>query len=449
MKLALRVAPLVLLIWLFFLFGFKTELNYYGDEPGYDFGGKLLAHSLAKGTFIDDALDTNLFKYPGYYAFAGIVYFLFGEHPLLLRALGFLPFVGLALIVANISTLIAGERARSFALLAVLFSPVFLFFSLQIYRDIYIVFYIAIVFHRVVAVTQLGFHPVKYITPFTAVAFLLIFLFRAPQMFTTAAIVGGTLIFCITLTLPVWKRLIIVLLFLILLIVVIYLNYGLIIEVINEIFFNHFKIDGQLTLNQYAAISDFSFTSTDEMLSAFLNPIFVVKALILKVTGFVFNANPFVQTDSDILTLFGKFEYGYWGGYQWEDVLLVYGLQWIPHFVLQPFLIAGIVGLCRFNHKALIALVMMWVIHALITLFTANEIRWGLPMMLVYYVVLSTGYAWFAGRIMLMMICSYILLTLVILVRIWIFPVPMILVPLALVGVMLLTKPKPVVMVNN
>jgi hypothetical protein len=444
-RLAIRVSPFVIVIWLIFLFGFKTEFGFVGDESGYHDGGVFLARSLANGTFLADALNPDLFKYPGYYGLAGIFYFLFGEHSLMLRALGLLPLLGLAVVVANTSALVSGERARNFGYLAVLFAPVLLFFSLQLYRDIFVVFAIAVVLHRTIAVTQLNLGPKFFVTYPVIGAFVLIFFFRSPQVFITAVSVIVTYAISWALSLSVRKRGPALIALFSLVFLGGLLAADMLLQIVQDNYFTSSQRE-DVTISTYTALSSFSFASPRDMLVAFTNPAFVAKALILKLTGFALGPHPFseIEGSGSILNLFGSFQPADWGNYRWEDVLLVYGLQWLPHWMFLPFLIAGLIGLWRFNVKALIALATVWLLYAGITLFTANETRWGLPMVLVYYVIVAIGYAWYAGRITQYWFVGGALFVSVIAVRMWFFPVPMIVVPLALLVLMLIAKPLPI-----
>ena len=444
-SLLIKVLPFLLSMWIIWLLGFKIGISPYGDEGGYHDGGVLLAQSLSAGTFIQDAFNADLFKYPGYYGFAGLVYSIFGEHQQLLRALGLLPFIGLVLTLANISALIGGERARNVALLLALFSPTFFFFSLQLYRDIYIIFAVSLILHRLVAVTQLGLARKEFVKSYVIFAFVLIILFRSPQALLILAAIVTSLVFIHAASFAPRQRRWVYGLTVFALGVSVWLAQGIISEIIHETFFRHFAKEDQYSIGHYGALSQFSFTSADEIMRAFLNPVFVIKALILKFTGFALGSHPFAQSEATttLFDLFGDYDPIDWGGYLWEDTLLIYGLQWVFHFLLLPYLVAGFFGLWRYNRKALIALGMLWGIFAAVTLFTANEIRWGLPGMLVYYVMVAVGVAWFSGRINQILLLSISMFISIIAVRILFFPIPMILIPLVILVLFWWWSPQP------
>lgn len=443
---SLRFIPLLLAIWIIFLLGFKTEINPLGDEGGYHDGGVLLANSLAKGTFLQDAFDQDMFKYPGYFALAGILYFIFGEYSLLLRVVGIVPFLGLALVIANMASLIAGERARNFAMLSVFFSPIFLYFSLMLNRDIYIILCLAIVLHAVVAVTQLGLSPRRLLSPPVLLALAIIFLMRAPQLAITLGLSLVTMVLCWSISFSRRRRQVVFILTVLFMAGTVYLARGPLLEIMAQTFF-----EGQqrvISTTQLSALSNFSFTSIGEMLAALLHPKFVVITLVAKLSSFTLGPHPFVRVEEgqgSILDLFGNFQPGAWGSYQWEDVLLINGLQWIPHFLLLPFLIAGLIGIWRYNAKALITLGSIWAAYAVLTIFSGNETRWGLPIVVVYYVVTAIGYGWYGGRIRHLWLLSAIMISMVIWVRGYYgFPVPMIIVPVVLFGLMFVLTIKPV-----
>lgn len=444
-SLLVKVLPFLLSIWILWLLGFKTEISPYGDEGGYHDGGVLLANSLSAGTFIQDAFNPDLFKYPGYYGLAGLIYYFFGEHQQLLRALGLLPFIGLALSLANISALIGGERARNITLLLAVFSPTFFYFSLQLYRDIYIVLAITLILHRLVAITQLKLPYRDFFTYSVIFSFLLIILFRSAQALLVLASVVTSLVLIKAESYSSRQRRWAYGITFLVLGAMAWLAQDILNEIIQETFFRHFAIEDQYSIQHFSALSQFTFTSADEMTRAFLNPIFVIKALILKITGFSLHSHPFAQSEgaTSLFDLFGEYNPISWGGYLWEDTLLIYGLQWVLHFLLLPYLVAGLFGLWRYNRKALIALGTLWATFAAVTLFTANEIRWGLPGMLVYYTMVAVGVAWFSGRINQILLLSISMFIGVIAVRILFFPVPMILIPLVILVLFWWWSPQP------
>jgi len=443
---ALQFLPLLLAIWIVFLLGFKTEVNPFSDEGGYHSGGVFLANSLAKATFLQDAFDPEMFKYPGYYAMAGGVYFVFGEHSLLLRAFGIVPLMGLALVAANTASLTGGDRARNFAMLSVFFSPVLLFFSLTLLRDIYIVFGLSIVLHAVVAVTQLGLSLRKLLSPPVLLALAIIFLMRAPQLAITLGISLVAMVLCWALSFSRRSRQVVFVFTALMMAGAAYLARGPLLEIMAQTFFEGQQIE--LSTTQLSALSNFSFTSIEEMLSALLHPKFVAITLSAKLSSFTLGPHPFARVEGEqraILDLFGNFQPGAWGSYQWEDVLLVHGLQWIPHFLLLPFLIAGLIGIWRYNGKALIAFGSIWAVYAVLTIFSGNETRWGLPIVLVYYVITAIGYGWYGGHIKHLWLLSASMISAVILLRVYYgFPVPLIVVPVGLFGLTFILNIKPI-----
>jgi hypothetical protein len=213
---------------------------------------------------------------------------------------------------------------------------------------------------------------------------------------------------------------------------------------------SHTLFEGQqreISTTQLSALSNYSFISAEKIISALLDPKFLVITLVAKFTSFSLGPHPFSRVEeggANILDFFsGQFQSNTWGGCQWEDVLLVYGLQWIPQFILLPCLVTGLVGILRYNDKALIALASIWVTYAALTIFSGNEWRWGLPMMLVYYVVLAMGYGLF-GFIKSLWLFSASISIIVVLVRAYGLPVPMIVIPIALLSAVFIIKVKPI-----
>ena len=176
-----------------------------------------------------------------------------------------------------------------------------------------------------------------------------------------------------------------------------------------------------------------------------MNPIFLAKALVIKVTEFALGLHPFAQSDNSasLTGLFGDYNPMDWGGASRVDALLVFGLQWISHFLLLPFLAVGFFGLWRYNPRGLIVLSVLWLVFSVVTLFTGNATRWGLPSMLVYYVMVAVGYAWFAGRIYQFFFFTIGLLVAVVAVRLTLFPVPMIVVLAGSLGLIWWFQPEP------
>jgi hypothetical protein len=439
-----KYLPLLLLIWVTFLLGFKLEVSPLGDEGGYHEGGVLLANSLANGTFLQDAFDKDLFKYPGYYSLAGVLYFVFGEHGLILRVFGLLPFLGLAVVVANTASLIAGERARNFAMLSVFFSPVFIRFSLVLYRDIYIVFALAVVLHAVIAFTQLNLSLRKLLSRHVLLAIALIYFVRTPQLGITLGISIVTLASCWSLSLSRRKKNIAILVVLLSGASTIYLSGDFLLRNMNEVFF--VADDITISTTQLSAVSNFSFTSVEGMLDALTNPKFLVVTLSAKVSSLALGPHPFSYSEDglSILTLFQNFDVKAWGDIAWEDVLLINGLQWIPHFIFLPLFIAGLIGIWQYNIKAMIALGCVWITYAILTTYSGNETRWGLVITVIYYLVTSVGYGMYGAKIKGAWASSGWLFFGVLLARAFGFPVPMLVVPVVLFGFMVAQKIRPI-----
>lgn len=426
----------MLLIQFVILFGFKTEINTLGDELDYHNGGVLLANSLANGTFLSDAFDTTLFKYPGYYALAGIVYFIFGESPSVLRFIGVIPLFGLSVVAANIAALVAGERARIFCMLIVLFSPIFIFFSTIIVRDIYIAFALVIILHALILNIQANLSPLALLTRPVLLAVGLLFFFRFPQLIVTLTISFISLVLCWSFSLPKNKQRLGFLIAATLTAGSAVLSRGAILEMIEGIFFE--GKENAVSTTQLSALADYSFNTPAEMLAALMNPVFVVTTFIAKLTALTLGPHPFARVELggvNIYNLFSEFSTDAWGGYQWEDVLLVYGLQWIPQFVLLPFFAAGLVGISRFAPKVLISLGLVWVTYSIATIFSGNEVRWGLPNLIVYYLVTAIGYGWYGGRVKNFFLLSggFFLSIIIVRVGLGVF-IPMAVVPAMIIG---------------
>ena len=445
-NIALRVAPLLLCVWLFFLLGFKTEISNLGDEAGYHAGGVLLAKSLWNGTFLQDAFNKDNFKFPGYYVLAGIFYFLFGENQLLLRALGFFPFFGLALVVTNIVSLIAGSRARNFAMLAVLFSPVFISFSLRIYRDIYIVFGIALVLHAFITVTQQNLPLRKIISIYSLLGLGIITMMRSPMLSITLIIVIVSLLLCWTHSLPHKSQLFMFMMVGLFLAGILFFARTQLIDLISQTFL--FTKDTELSTTQVTALSGFSFRTPEDMLNALMTPSFLLITIVAKLSGFTLGSHPFLNQNNEVnrslFELIENFQPSHWGGVLWEDVLLMSGMQWIVHFLLLPFLIAGILGIWRYNRKALFILGTLWITFSIITIFSGNEERWGLPNMIVYYVVTAVGYGMYGMLFKQLFPFYYSFLICVIFARFIGVDVPMIVVFLVTFFVMSRQKISPI-----
>jgi hypothetical protein len=445
---ALKVMPLVLIVWSVLMFGFKTELNPLTDEVGYHAGGVLLAGSLNNGSFFNDALNTEYFKYSGYYAFAGIVYFIFGEHPLLLRVFGFFPFFLLAVVIANISSFIAGERARVFSFLTGLLSPTLLFFSLQLYRDIYIISAVVVVLHALVVSVQLKRTIRQFITLPTLLAFVFIYLMRAPQAILTFAISIVCLLVAKALTLPEKARKRAFIVSILFIVVASYLSKDVLLDVMSYTIFEGQK--GVIVINQLAELSMYSFTSVEDMLSALLDPKFFVVTIFSKLTNFMLGPHPFSDSTLSVLDLIGGFSTVTWGGYQWEDVLLVYGMQWVEHFLLLVFLLSGIRGLWMYKRNVFIIFAIWWGIYSILTIFTGNETRWGLPLMAIWCIIPALGYTWYGTRLNLLFSFKILGFFTVISVRNFGIHAPMIVVPIGLITLMvMLTASKDIEITQN
>jgi len=441
---ALRFLPFLLVIWLFFLLGFKTEISSFGDEGVYHNGGLILASSLAKGTFLKDVFDKDMFKYPGYYGFAGVTYFLFGENPLLVRVFGIIPLLGLSLIIANMASLIAGERARNFAMLSIFFSPILFFFSIMLLRDIYILFGVGLVLHTLIAIIQLHL-PFKKIFSIPALLGLgIIYLMRFPMIAISLIVVIISLLLSWALSLSLNRRRLAFILVTFIIVGALYFAYLPLVDLISQTFFAGQELEASISSISY--LSDYSFRTANEMITALFDPKFFVITIFSKLNNITLGAHPFLNSHNDVslFNLISNFKPESWGGYKWEDVLLTKGLQWMVHFLLLPYFIAGFVGILRFNRKVLIPLFMLWITYAFITIFTGNDERWGLPIMLVYYVIISIGYGLYGNRLKKFFVLTYGLLIGVVAVRILGYQVPMLVVPIFLCIVFLRQKINPV-----
>jgi hypothetical protein len=196
---------------------------------------------------------------------------------------------------------------------------------------------------------------------------------------------------------------------------------------------------GEISMTHQSALSDFTFTSGDEIGAALMNPKFVLVTLVAKLTNFTLGAHPFTHSEynKNVLDLFEEFNPYNWGGFQWEDVLLIYGLQWIENYLLLAFLLAGLIGLWRYNRKVFVVMAMHWAIYAFLTMFSANETRLGLPIMVIFCVIPALGYAWFGGRLNQLQPSMWMLFFVVIAVRLYGIAIPMIMVPIAMFALMI------------
>lgn len=435
--------PIVFTIWLIFLLAFKQNINDFGDEKLYHQGGIALSQSITNGTFLQDALNKDAFKHPGYFALAGVTYWLFGENSLLLRSFGFIPFFFLAVVISNIAALVCGERARLFAYLTALCNPVFLFFSLQLLRDIYLVFAVTLVTHAIICCAQAGLRLRYILTAPVLASMTTIYLFRYAQGMLTLFIFLSCLGTIFAFSTPLKRRKFSVILLISVTAIAGYLLRNHFLSMITDTFFD--GVGQQISTTQLAALSDFSFGSADEMLAALINPKFLAVMLVAKLSNFALGPHPFSRTESnaDLMDLFGNFSSASWGGYQWEDVLLVYGLQWMQNFAMLAFLVAGLLGLWRFNKKIFSVIVLHWAAYSIVTIFSGNEIRWGLPTMVLFCIIPSFGYALFSNRLKRFQLLSATFLLFTVAVRPLGVPVPMIAVPLALLGLMVFRGLKP------
>jgi len=181
-------------------------------------------------------------------------------------------------------------------------------------------------------------------------------------------------------------------------------------------------------------LSNYSFRTANEMITALFDPKFLLITIFSKLSNITLGSHPFLNSNqgSAIFDLIENFQPEAWEGYKWEDVLLTKGFQWMVHFLLLPYFIAGFVGILRFKRKVLIPLITLWITFALITIFIGNDERWGLPIMLVYYVITSIGYGWYGNRLKKFFELTYGLLIGVVAVRIIGYQVPMLVVPIFL-----------------
>ncbi|MEN8131639.1 MAG: hypothetical protein ABFS45_15890 [Pseudomonadota bacterium] len=434
------IIPLIGGLWLFILFFFKNELNPLGDETGYHRRGVLLANSISEGSFFADVFNTDLFKYPGYSALAGFVYYVFGEFPLLLRALGFIPFFVLAVVVANMATLIAGERARIFAFLTALLSPVLFFFSLQLYRDIYIACAVSIVLHAIVAYAITEKQLKSNVTPALLLAFAVLYFMRTPQFWLMLVLAVPSLLVIKALSFSRQKKIVVIVASFSLITISVIIFREDLMQLISQTFFE--DTESVITTTQLSALSGYSFSSAEEILSALLDLKFILITIVAKLTMFFLGPHPFARSGAgqDIMTLFNGFEQNDWGGYQWIDVLLVYGLQWIQNISLLGFLLAGLMGLWSFNRKVFLVFAGFYAAYAIITIFSGNETRWGLPIYILYCIIPALGYSWFGKRLRLIFPVLTLLFIGIIIVRWFGVFVPMIVVPVLIFGLLYLTR---------
>lgn len=430
-----RVLLLLVPVWLILVASFKLEPNPATDEPGYHHGAQLLSRSLERGTFLSDLNNEPGFKYPGYYALAATAYFSFGEHPIVVRALGLLAAIALAVVVSNTAAIVAGPRAKSFAMVLALMSPVYLFFSMGMYRDIFIALGAALILHALLAATSSRAGVWALARWPALLGYAIVFVMRTPQLVITLSAVAIAYLVSYVLSLQGRRRAAVALVFGTAIYLLITNYVDLLLDLVAQTVFLSGFVDGSLELSHLQALSDTSFSSPAEILSAFTSPKFVATSAVLKVSEFLLGLHPFAQSTGQaslIDSMFGQYRTEAWGGYQWEDTLLVHGLQWVVHFALLPLVVTGIVGVFRWRVQASIALTATFCTFALITLFTGNVVRWGLPNMAIYCILAGAGFAWRDHRtIGLYLLCGNLLLA-VTLLRAAGLAVPMIVVPAAL-----------------
>jgi len=348
------------------------------------------------------------------------------------------PFCLLAIVVANIASLIGGERARIFAFMTALFSPVLLFFSLQILRDIYIACAVAVILHAIVVFVQSKQSVRQFISLPLLFAFSVIYLTRRPQGILMIAFAFFWVCNAKVWLLPRNCRNYVFVALNLVFVGLIYIYCEGSSEILFSIFMDNPK--GEISISHLSALSDVTFTSGNEMVAALMNPKFVLVTLVAKLTNFTLGAHPFTHSEynKNVLDLFEEFNPSSWGGYQWDDVLLVYGLQWIENWLLLVFLLAGLIGLWRYNRKVFVVMAMHWAIYAFITMFSANETRWGLPIMVIFCVIPALGYAWFGGRLNQLQPSMWMLFFVVIAVRFHGIAILMIIIPIVMFALIIL-----------
>ena len=433
-KVAILAIPIVICVWITLLFGFKREINYGTDETGYHYGGIYLANSMLRGKFIADALDENQFKYPGYYGFAAIIYTVFGKSHMILRAFGVIPLLLLPIIIANISSLLAGEKTRIFAYLTALFCPLFLCFSLLLMRDIYIIVAFSVILHALMVAINDDVNKIAiFFKPSVLVSIFIIYVMRTPQAVITIYIVVYCIINNISAKIKGKKKYVVWIFTVIMTLVIVYLYRHKLIGLMSLNLFDN-NMNDVIYTTQYKMLAGYAFHSYDQMLSMLLNPRFLIPAVVFKLSSFFLGPHPFVRSESgaSILDLFGGFTPEPWGGSEWIDVMLIFGLQWIEHFIMLSFVIAGLIWLWKMNRKGLLILFVFWIAYAIITLFVGNETRWGLPILVLYCVIPSVGYAWIGLSIKKYFFVSCYMFLIIVLVRYYVAPLPMLIIPFTL-----------------
>lgn len=428
--------PLMLLWWSLVLL-FKLEPSNLSDELGYHQGGLLLAQALDNGGFVDALSETERFKYPGYYAVIGVLYWLVGEHSVLVRALGWLPYLLLALTVSNIAALIAGERARLLACGLVILCPVYLHYSMMIYRDIYIALGAALIMHAVVVAAQSEQWRRALLNWPMVAGCLIVYFMRTPQLYLVLVAATAALAISWAVSLSGIHRLMAGVLVVLVAVVTTQIFKQEFLDIIATTVFLSGFIDGGLEISHLKALSDTTFYSPEEVLAALQNPKFIATSAVLKLSEFFLWLHPFAQNlnQTDLLSsLLLDYRPQDWGGYQWEDTLLVYGMQWMEHFALLPLVVTGVVELWRRQVRAFVVLLAFFSTFALITLFTGNVVRWGLPNMAVFYVCAAVGYVWRGRLITSLYLGGAMLLAVLLAARAMGIPVPMFVLPALLIA---------------
>jgi hypothetical protein len=429
--------------WLTLVVLFKQHPNPLGDESGYHDGGVRVAMALGRGSLDEVAFEISQFKYPGYYTIVGTIYWLFGEHSFLSRLLGLVPYFLLAVVLGNLSVLIAGERSRLWACSCALLCPLYLHYSTMMLRDIYVAFAFAIIMHSIVYSIASARGVGGLLNWPMAVGIAILLVMRTPQAFLGMAAAGAALVGYYVLGMTGWKRIVFGLGGFAAAAVAAIVLSGQFAALVDEtVFGSGFAADG-LQISHFSVLSDRSFSSAQDIFGVLSDVRFVVQSLVLKVTEFFLGFHPFADTgdQADLWqSLFVDFNPGDWGARQWEDVLLTMGLQWLFHFALLPLVVIGIVQIYKSDKAIFAALIILYLTISLPTVFTGNSLRWGLPAMGLLVVLASVGAV--RGRALAAQLYGLwaVTLTILIAVRTAGLPVPMIVGPAALILVAALAQ---------
>lgn len=429
---------LILLIplWVIFILGFKWNINSFGDEQGYHDAAVYLSGSLQRGTLLADLGDDSRFKYPGYYALAAIVYFVFGNHPVLLRTVGFVCYILLSIVIANASDIAGAKHPDRLSILLPLLSPTYFYFSMMLYRDIYVALGCGLILYALLLACRGQRATLRPLMAWPALlGYALVTLMRTPQIAVSLFIVVVPVLFSWVASKSGYRRILSIVAVSGVAAGAIFSLRHLFVQLVTREFFLSGYANGSLDLSHLQALDSTSIRSTDDLLQTLTQPKFLTTAIGLKLSEFLLGFNPFSATIDQpnvYESLMGNYRADQWGGYQWEDTLLVYGLQWIVQFAVLPLVILGIHSTLRRQPRVFLALSVHFLAFALLTVFTGNAVRWGLPNMAIFYIYASSGLAVRESRLIWLYLFEGLLVLLTIAVRSISLPIPMIVAPIAL-----------------